>query len=112
MLIPLGLYDASECSKHQIKAEIQSYKMVPMILYQAHDGVRNLNNNSKNAIFEYYFLKVVFSITKAYTYFKFLLLSLHSHLEGTVSQIFNLGPSFYFMAKIGKHYLHFEIIIF
>ena len=24
------------------------------------------------------------------------------HLEGTVSQIFNLGPSFYFMSKKGN----------
>ena len=73
--------------------------------------MRNLNNKSKNVIFDNYFLNVDFSITKAYTAFKFILLSLHIHLEGTVSQIFNLGPSFYFMAEIGKH-IHFVKIIF
>ena len=29
------------------------------------------------------------------------------HLEGTVSQIFNLGPSFYFMSKNGKLFVIF-----
>ena len=34
------------------------------------------------------------------------MLSLHTYLEGTVSQIFYLGPSFYFMTKIGKHLIN------
>ena len=65
--------------------------------------MRNLNNKSKNVIINNYFFNVDFSITEACTALKFLLLSLHIHLEGTVPQIFNLGPSFYFMAKLGKH---------
>ena len=40
------------------------------------------------------------------------MLSLHIHLEGTMSQIFNLGLSFYFMSKNGKHFLNFVRIIF
>ena len=40
------------------------------------------------------------------------LLCVHTHSEGTVSQIFYLGPSFYIMAKIRKHLIHFVIIIF
>ena len=39
-------------------------------------------------IFDNYFLNVNFSITKAYTYFKFCLLSLHTHLEGTIDLLF------------------------
>ena len=33
-------------------------------------------------------------------------------LEGTVSQIFYLGPSFYFMTKNGKLFVFFENLIF
>ena len=40
------------------------------------------------------------------------MLSLHTHLEGTVSQIFYLGPSFYFMTKKGKHFINFVKFIF
>ena len=83
-----------------------------MMLYLAHDYMRNLNNKSKSVIFDNQFLNVYFSITKAYTDFKFRLPSLHIYLEGTVSQIFNLGPSFYFMTKIGKHSIIFLKIIF
>ena len=67
---------------------------------------------SKNVIFDKYFLNVNFSITIVYTAFKFCLLSLHTHLEGTLSQIFDLGPCFYFMTKNGKHFINFVIIIF
>ena len=63
------------------------------------------NDKSKNVIFDKIFLNVHFPITIAYTDFKFCLLSLHIHSEGTVSQIFNLGLSFYFMSKNGKHFL-------
>ena len=73
--------------------------------------MRNLNNKSKNVIFDNYFSNVNFSITKVHTDFKFRLLSLHTHLEGTVSQIFCLCLSFYFMAKIGKHFINFVNII-
>ena len=38
--------------------------------------------------------------------------SLHIYSEGTVSQIFNLGLSSYFMSKNGKQFLKFVSIIF
>ena len=75
-------------------------------------GCKSLDYKSKNVIFDKYFLNVDFSITRSYTGFKFCLISLHTHLEGTVSQTFYLGPSFYFMAKNGKHFINFVIIIF
>ena len=65
------------------------------------------NDKSKNLIFDKIFLNVHFSIPIAYTDFKFCLVSLHINSEGTVSQIFNLGLSFYFMSKNGKHFLKF-----
>ena len=34
------------------------------------------------------------------------------HLEGTVSQIFDLGPSFIFMTKNGKIFYHFLQLFF
>ena len=70
------------------------------------------NNNSKDLIFDKIFLNVHCSKTIAYKNFKFCLLSLNIHSEGTVSQIFNLGLSFYFMLKNGKHFLTFLSIIF
>ena len=48
----------------------------------------------------------------AYTEFKFWVLILHTHPEGTVSQIFDLGLSFHFMSKIGKLFAKFLKIIF
>ena len=33
---------------------------------------------------------------------KFLSVVDNTHMEGTVSQIFDIGPSFYFMIKNGK----------
>ena len=73
---------------------------------------RYLESKSKNVISNNYFLNVNFSITRAYTAFKLYLLSVHTHLEGTVSQIFYLGPSFLFMTKIEEHFINFVIIIF
>ena len=73
---------------------------------------RILNDKSENLIFDKYFFNVNSSIIKTYTDFKFCLLSLHTHLEGTMSQISHLGPSFYFMVKIGKHFINFVNIIF
>ena len=70
------------------------------------------NKKLKNIIFDKVFLNVHFSITTAYKDFKFCLVSLHIHSEGTVSQIFNLGLSFYFMSKNGKHFLKLFSIIF
>ena len=71
-----------------------------------------VNNKSKNVIFDNNFLNVNSSITKAYTDLRFCLHSLHTHLEGTVSQIFYLGSSFCFMTKNGKHLINFVKIIF
>ena len=68
--------------------------------------------SEKNLIFDKYFLNLVFSITIAPAEFKFGVIRLHTHSEGTVSQIFYLGPSFYFMTKIGKHCVNFENNIF
>ena len=63
------------------------------------------NNKLKNLIFDKIFLNVHFSITIAYTNFKFCLLSPHTHSERTVAQIFYLDLSFYFMSKNGKYFL-------
>ena len=37
----------------------------------------------------------------------FAYISLQTHLKGTESQTFYLGLSFYFMTKIGKHFIIF-----
>ena len=63
-------------------------------------------------IFDDYFFKVNFSLTIAHRDFKFRLPSLHSPLEGTVSQIFYLGFGFHFMPKNGKVFEKFASIIF
>ena len=70
------------------------------------------NNKSNNLIFEKIFLNVHFSITIAYKDFKSYMLSLHIHSEGKVSQIFNLGLSFYFMSKNRKQFLKLLSITF
>ena len=71
-----------------------------------------LNNKSENVFFDNYFSNVDFSFTKAYTDFKFCLLSVYTHLERKESQIFYLRPSFYFMTKIGKHFINILISFF
>ena len=73
---------------------------------------KTLNDKSKNVIFYNNFLNVDFLITTACTVFKLCLPNLHTHLEGNVSQIFNLGLSLCFMTKIGKHFINFANIIF
>ena len=78
-----------------------------MIYYNTQEWMKYQNDNSKNLNFD-----VHFSITIAYKYFKFCLVSLHIHAEGIVSQIFNLGLGFYFMSKNGKHFLKLVSIIF
>ena len=65
---------------------------------------------SKNLFFDQISLNFHFSVTIAYKDLNFLLRSLHIHSEGTVSQIFYLGLSFYFVkkreafSKICKHH--------
>ena len=55
------------------------------------------NNKLNNRFFDKIFLNVHFSITIANKDFKFCVLSPRTHSEGTMSQIFDLGLSFYFM---------------
>ena len=69
--------------------------------------MRYQNIKSRNLIFDKIFLNFHFSKTIACKEFKFRLLSPHIHCEGTVSQMFDLGLSFYFMSKHGKHFLKF-----
>ena len=67
--------------------------------------MRYQNNKSKNIIFDKIYLNFHFSITIACNYFKFCLLSPYIHPEGTVSHIFDLGLSLYFMSKNWEHFL-------
>ena len=83
-----------------------------MIHFYKQEWIKYQNDKSKNLNFDKISLNVHFSIAIAYKDFKFCVLSLHIHSEGTVSQIFNLGLSFYFMSKNGKHFLNFVRIIF
>ena len=48
----------------------------------------------------------------AYTVFKFCFLILHTHSEGTVSQMYHLGLSSRFMPKTGKMFVKILNIIF
>ena len=52
--------------------------------------------NTKIAFFSYYFLNMDISLNINFPLTKFDMLILHDIMEGTLSQIFNLGPSFYF----------------
>ena len=70
------------------------------------------NNKLKNIVFDNYFLNVNFSLTIAHRDFKSCLRSLHTHLKGTMSQIFDTGFGFYFMSKNGKHFVKFVNINF
>ena len=63
------------------------------------------NNKFKNLIFDKYVLNINFSLTIAHRDFKSCLRSLHTHLEGTASQIFDIGLGCYFMSKNGKHFV-------
>ena len=69
-------------------------------------------DKSNNLFFDKIFLNFHLSVTIAYKDLKFCLLSTDIHLEGTMSQIFYLGLSFYFMSKNGKHFLKILSIIF
>ena len=95
-----------------MKGEILSYCMVLMMYCCTYDRVKNIKIKLKNVIFVNYFLNVVFLVTIPSVGFKFHLINLHTYSEGTVSQIFNLGLSFYFIPKIGKHFEKFVNIIF
>ena len=58
-----------------------------MIYYYKQTWNKYQNDKTKNLNFDKIFLNVHFSITIAYKDLKFCVLSLHIHLEGTVSQI-------------------------
>ena len=73
--------------------------------------MRSKKNKSKSVFFDKYLLNLVFSRTIPPIDFKFRLISLHNHSEGPESQISHLGPSLYFMPKIGKR-VNFENNIF
>ena len=69
--------------------------------------MRHEYDKLKKLIFDNYFSNFNFSITMAYTKFKLCVLILTTHLVGTVSQVFVLGLSFYFMPKIGTCFQNF-----
>ena len=54
-------------------------------------------SKSKNLIFYVIFFNTDISVTTQDIAMKFCMTILHIHSEGSVSQIFYLGPSFYFM---------------
>ena len=56
-----------------------------------------VGSKSENMFFYDIFLNKDISITVQDMAMKFWMNNLHIHLEGGVSQIFDLGPSFYFM---------------
>ena len=74
--------------------------------------MRNQNDKSKKRIFDNYFFNLNFSITMVYTELKFCFLIIPTHSEGTVSHIFLLGLSFYFMSKNGKPFAKCVKLIF
>ena len=51
----------------------------------------------KNCNFQYIFLNLITSVIDGAKFMKFGRHVVKGHSEGTVSQIFDLGPSFYFM---------------
>ena len=59
---------------------------------------RNFNN---------YFSNLIFSEIIAHTDFNFFLVILQTHLEGTVSQIFELCLGLFFMMKIARYFINF-----
>ena len=54
-------------------------------------------SKNKNLIFHFIFLNKDISVTTLDITMKFSMTALHIHSKGSVSQIFYLGPSFYFM---------------
>ena len=54
-------------------------------------------SKSKNLIFYEMFLNTDISITTQDIAMKFCMTILHTNCKGSMSQIFNLGPSLYFM---------------
>ena len=82
-----------------------------MLFYAGMNGEKSMISIKKR-IFNNYFLNLNISKTMAYTELKFGVYILHTHPEGTVSQIFHLRLSFHFMPKIGKLFAKFLKLIF
>ena len=61
----------------------------------------------KFLFFHFYFFNPDLKLTIVFTTLQLCSLIENVHLEGTVSQIFNLGPSFCFMSKTGNFLLFF-----
>ena len=61
----------------------------------------------KNYLFHFYFLIQDYSFTIRNTWVKFYTLVNNINMEGTVSQIFDIGPRFIFMSKNGKIWVIF-----
>ena len=55
------------------------------------------NENLKIVFFNIFFLNWDISVRNGAKFIKFVILVVGGHTEGTVSQIFHLGPSFHFM---------------
>ena len=88
---------------HQSKAEIIGYLLISMTFCCALKSVRHYDD---------YFFNMDFSITIAYIGFKFCLYILRICMEGSVSQICLVGPSFLLMTKFGKHFVNLRTNFF
>ena len=63
-----------------------------MIYYYTQELMKYQKYKSEKTFLDKIFLNFHFSVTIAYKDLKFSLLSHHIHLQGTMSQIFDLGP--------------------
>ena len=69
-----------------------------ILFFDAEIGI----SKNKNLIFHVFFFNKDISVTTLDITMKFSMTALHIHSEGSVSQIFYLGPSFYFMLLCKK----------
>ena len=71
-------------------------------------GLKLKGDKRLNLFFNFYFLIQDFSLNVTLIFSK-LDMHIHNiHLEGTVSQIFYIGPCFIFMTKNGKNFNYFS----
>ena len=63
-----------------------------------------LRSETENSLFSLHFLNKDISFNIPYKFLKFDIHVHKGHLEGSVSQIFDLGPSFYFMQSRKKSF--------
>ena len=71
--------------------------MIPFILLLIENLKLQVVNNREILIFQFIFLNVDNSVNIIYKPFRFCVVIFDTIMEGTVSQIFYLGPHFYFM---------------